>query len=317
MRRRNNGRIHVWKQFVVSRVSGSTLEYADRFYKASGGKKVRYFLKESFRNFSKVWGILTNRYAFIYHVDFVMTTKCSLRCRDCSNLMQYYTNPENIEFETIKRSIRRLLDVVDEISTLTILGGEPLLYPDITKIIELLLGKEKIKRIRIITNGTLLIKDEKLLELLKQPKMYVYISNYGKLSRRKDELIDIFKEENIEHYITKEEVLWSNCGTLDQKKRTEQELERQFEKCASDCLSLFKGELHYCPRSAHGTDLGYIPKRNGDYVDLLEEKPYRRMREELFRLINRKPQYILPCDYCDKGTKHMTPIPAAVQVKHE
>lgn len=38
-------------------------------------------------------------------IDFIVTERCSLRCRDCSNLMQYYKNPVDedmqLQFEAL------------------------------------------------------------------------------------------------------------------------------------------------------------------------------------------------------------------------
>ena len=37
---------------------------------------------------------------FIRSVDLILTEKCSLKCKDCSNLMQYYEKPINIQSNT-------------------------------------------------------------------------------------------------------------------------------------------------------------------------------------------------------------------------
>lgn len=48
---------------------------------------------------------------------------------------------------------------------------------------------------RIITNGTIFPKDERLIELLHNDKVYVYISNYGNLSRNLKRLETLFQRE--------------------------------------------------------------------------------------------------------------------------
>ena len=42
---------------------------------------------------------LTNNKKFLHSVDIVIAEKCSLNCKDCSNLMQYYKNAQNINMK--------------------------------------------------------------------------------------------------------------------------------------------------------------------------------------------------------------------------
>ena len=39
----------------------------------------------------------------------MITTKCSLKCRNCSNLMQYYTKPQDTELNQLFKSIDNLM----------------------------------------------------------------------------------------------------------------------------------------------------------------------------------------------------------------
>ena len=59
----------------------------------------------------------------IPHLDLVITECCSLKCRDCSNLMQYYQKPENLKTESIIQDLTNLLQCV-RVGELNILGGE-------------------------------------------------------------------------------------------------------------------------------------------------------------------------------------------------
>ena len=48
-------------------------------------------------------------------LDFVITERCSLRCKECSNLMQYYYAPKNFDVENLKNELDLICNVVDEI----------------------------------------------------------------------------------------------------------------------------------------------------------------------------------------------------------
>ena len=38
----------------------------------------------------------------------VISEKCSLKCKDCSNLMQYYLEPRNFSFDQVKNEFEEL-----------------------------------------------------------------------------------------------------------------------------------------------------------------------------------------------------------------
>ena len=69
-------------------------------------------------------------------VEIVITTKCNLRCPDCSNLMQYYEKPYHVEKDVIIASMRKLNKCFDWCDHYKILGGESFLYPDLKTILE-------------------------------------------------------------------------------------------------------------------------------------------------------------------------------------
>lgn len=91
---------------------------------------------------------------FLGGVEIDLTKRCTLRCKECANLMQYYKKPDRIPGETIRKSVICLLDSVDGIAMLKILGGEPLLEQElqpykeglICLLKELELHREELKR---------------------------------------------------------------------------------------------------------------------------------------------------------------------------
>ena len=41
----------------------------------------------------------------VKHLDLVLTEKCSLKCKDCSNLMQYYSRQKDSEIHLLFKSV--------------------------------------------------------------------------------------------------------------------------------------------------------------------------------------------------------------------
>ena len=82
------------------------------------------------------------------------TTHCQLRCPDCyRGTDRAGFQPVHGEPEAVKREIDELIRLRN-IQTLTISGGDPLLYPDLDEIVRY--AREKALEVMVLTNGVLL-----------------------------------------------------------------------------------------------------------------------------------------------------------------
>ena len=72
-------------------------------------------------------------------IDLMLTEKCSLKCKDCSNLMQFYAKPVDEDFEIVIKSIDKFLNTVDYVREIRLLGGEPLMYKRVDEVVKYLL----------------------------------------------------------------------------------------------------------------------------------------------------------------------------------
>lgn len=252
---------------------------------------------------------------YIQRMDLVLTTKCSLRCEKCANLMQYYKVGKDVPVNVIYESMDRLLNVVDFLETVYVLGGEPFLYDYLKDVLRFLKTYNNIGQIEVVTNGTIQVKDVQLWNELHDSRTVLSISNYGNLSRHKDELIQSCKMYHI-NYRYNEENWFYDTGNMCKRNRSKDELQKVFRDCGTQCRSLYMGELHYCPRSAHGMDLGLVPRKKSDYINLLNKTSRLELKESILRFIERT-DYILTCDYCDirVGNYYNKRYPAGVQTK--
>lgn len=257
----------------------------------------------------KFWAILSGRYSYLRQAELVLTTKCSLRCRDCANLMQYYNKPYDVDFRDVITSFENLVKNFEEINTIVLVGGEPFLSKNISEIIFHIAKFPQINHINIFTNGTI-IPNEKDIYALKNAKVKIIISDYGKLSRKKYELMDLCKKNDINFHLKNEDLCWGDVGDMEPRKRTSGQLSRQFKKCNNYCRSILNGKLFYCPRAAHGDDLGYI-NANNEYVNLLNCNVSKR---EIMNIVY-SSHYFSACDYCNYGTKEMVSITPGVQMQ--
>ena len=89
------------------------------------------------------------------HVEIVVGSKCTLHCRKCANLMQYYRIPIEFPLEQLKKDILMLLDLNITIGRVNLIGGETFLYAGLPDLISMLQNSPKVKSIRVVTNGTI------------------------------------------------------------------------------------------------------------------------------------------------------------------
>ncbi len=307
--------------------------YADMYYRAKyfGAKKIfniltllkldydvsvlsEYLLDEK-NNYTKYKNVVEHMLddkLVINHCEIVVTECCSLRCKDCANLMQYYSKPEHIDADEIINFFDNFLDTIDCLLDLRLLGGEPFVYPDLKRILDKYSNDDRIKRITIYTNSTIL-PAASLIKSLQNKKVVVHMSNYGKISRNVQKLDDTFNEYGIEHYIHSY-VKWKDIGKVYKRNYNVSTLTTLYQTCSmGKCYSFYRGKLYLCPRAAHGERLHFFENLSSEVVDFSTLFDKSAKRNELISLIQ-GTKFISACDYCNGSGKMADEIEAAVQV---
>lgn len=252
----------------------------------------------------------------LLHLDLVITECCSLKCRNCSNLMQYYSSPCNLTSEDVINDIGTLLECIS-IGELKIIGGEPFVNQGVlTDVLQYLSENytQKVDTINIITNGTIIPNEDCISTLAGIPRVIVTFSNYGNLSSHQEEFIKLCKQKGIRYSIIDDSFYWLDFGRPDKYDEPQEFVYRQYNNCYNrkNCNALYRGCLYVCPRQAHGIHLGMLPDINDEYVDL-HASSYGNtdeLRHSVIELVRRKTP-ISSCSYCIIG-KYVH-IPRAVQ----
>ena len=248
----------------------------------------------------------------IKYIDIVITESCSMKCESCSNLMQYYIKPRNSEYDLLIESVDKIMRVINTLFEFRILGGEPFVNKGIGNIVNRLREYKNAKNIVIYTNATIIPKGENL-ECLKNENVFVEITDYGRLSRNHDKLVELFQLNNIRYSTAVPK--WTDSGTINFQAKTEEKLIHMFENCCvNDNLTLLNGNLYRCPFSANAMNLGAIPINKADVVNLSEDNTaISSMAQDIIALYKQK-NYLTACSYCN-GRDYSTPeIDAAIQV---
>lgn len=266
------------------------------------------FIEEMIGNRRKYLSLITGECLCVNYTEIVITTYCSLHCRCCANLIQYYKCPYHIPVEELKRSIHKLTDTVDYINKIRILGGEPLLHPDLNIIVNDLCKRKNVDMVEIVTNGTIVPKSQALKKALQNKKVILQISDYGENSGHMRELINYCKKNGIHMQMALAEPIWNDYGGIQCRNRTRKELEQQFSRCTAYCYSLLHGRIHRCPRSSNGEDLKLFQCSPEEYVDLFADITKDELKKRIYNYIYHGPEKITACNYCDNGTNNMNKV---------
>jgi len=245
-------------------------------------------------------------------IDIMITEKCSMKCKDCANLMQYYIKPENADIEILFKSIDRLMSAIEHLYEFRVLGGEPFMNKDINKVINKLKTYKNFSNIVIYTNATIIPKNENLT-CLQSEKVTLEITNYGEsLSKNHDKIVEIYKQKNI-NYRTKDPGEWTESGKIKFYKRSKEELQRTFDNCCvKNTTTLMDGVLYRCPYAANATKLKAVPLVNEEVVHLKENKSIQETKKEINKFFNsNKP--ITACSFCGGRDYNTEKIKAAIQ----
>jgi hypothetical protein len=246
------------------------------------------------------------------YLDVVVTEACSMKCQDCSNLMQYYTRPRHSDLDLLESAVARIMESVDRVYEFRVLGGEPFVNKHVHRVIDALLGYRTVEKVVVYTNATI-VPTGRNLECLRDERVVVEITNYGHHSRKHDEMIEVLKENGVKH-LSKIPV-WTDSGRINYVERPAEVLDDMFRNCCvNDILTLLNGVLYRCPFSANGTNLGAIPADAADQVDLTGDLRGPELREHIKRLYARD-SHLRACLYCN-GRDYRTPrIEPAIQTR--
>lgn len=249
-------------------------------------------------------------------LDVQITEKCSLKCKDCSNLMQYYEKPQDSQTEILLRSIDRFVSSIDTLEEFRVLGGDPFMNKEMHKIVRKLSTYDKVKKIAVYTNARIVPKGENL-ECLKHEKVLVDITNYGETtSTAHEKVIEKLTNEKIA-FSTNRCVTWQDCGRiLPNRGKNDEELGIQFMNCCNrDLISLLHGKLYRCPFSANAANLKAIPINSKDEVNLIDEDiSIKDLREQIKNLYLDK-KFLTACNNCNGRDFNSVNIESAIQTK--
>ena len=248
---------------------------------------------------------------FLHSVDVVISEKCSLNCKDCSNLMQYYKSTKNLTYDTVVEDFDRMMGKIKHVYEVRLIGGEPFMNKDIYKIIEYLTKCPKITKLVIYSNAMVPIKPE-YQNILRDKKVVFALTNYEDYAKNAKNTLRVTESLDaigVAYRLHPPETL-TDSGVIKDFKRTIDENKKLFSDCCGkNLLTVTDGKLYRCPFAANADRLNAVPKSNLNSVSV------KASTNEITNYIS-KIDYLPACNWC-KGRSWDSPeiIPAVQTVK--
>jgi len=258
---------------------------------------------------------------FVNHLILNITNRCTLRCEECAVFIPYIEHPCDYDTDSILTDAKNIIEAIGPFKELNFFGGEPFLHKDLTELIRSFKDERSFERMCIITNGTIL-PDEKMIKAMKdEPRIYIRVSDYGKLSSKMDALIKCCQDNGIrcEHIDYK---FWYKKAEIRDFNETEKQLRYKFNCCMGasfPCVS--NGKLFLCKPAMVLCEMGIFPESSENYLDLINLRDVEKSERNkiIHKYIERMDtdDFIDACRYCQGKPNLMGHdiVPPAVQAK--
>lgn len=251
-------------------------------------------------NKRSVYKVRTDK-PFIGHLEIHIVDRCNLNCKGCTHYAPI-SNKQTVSLDGIKQDIRRLSELFDNIIECWLLGGEPLLEPDLLRDVITEFRKYFPKTDLSITTNGLLIPELKQddIDIIKSNNVTMMISDYTATNQMREQIKARFESEGISYTIGKprQDFHVMKIETPSFKP------DRMNDRCViSEIAYLKNGKLSKCPESllvkkmdeAFGTSV-YC----ADEIDIYKEK---NAWDIFTKLINP----IASCAYCNYPSREYRP----------
>lgn len=238
-------------------------------------------------------------------LEYHLVHSCNLRCAGCSHYSSLLNKLTYPNLEDIIADLSLLKSKVsDNLMLLKLLGGEPLLHPQICECLKEIRNLFPQAILVIVTNGILLKKmSDEFYDICSKSRIRIEITDYNLSNVNVEEIIPNLKELNIKSKVyrnSSKNLIWHYKHI----RLTEGKID-----CLSKCIyknicnNYRNGKIYLCPHIAYidffnnhfGTN---IKLDDTDYISLDEVSCFDELLE---RIQSTKPNFCYKyCNYYDK-----------------
>jgi hypothetical protein len=235
-----------------------------------------------------------------FQIEVHITEHCNLKCKGCVHFSplagEIFLDPAVFE-----KDCERLSKITNKLTVIKLLGGEPLLHPQLISFFEIARKYFKTTVIQLTTNGILLFKQpDEFWAACHKNKIYIEISDYP-VNIHIEEIRAKRKKYKVcvGYTVSKEKGMDKTSLDLDGAQNARANFASCGAAAAWGCVTLRDGKIYVCSTTAHiqffnehfGKDLRITEK---DYIDIYKVTGKR----EILGLLSNPIPF---CRYCNPG----------------
>lgn len=183
---------------------------------------------------------------YLLYCETSVCEHCNLNCKTCTHFCPLVTKPTFTDLKTFMQDLQVLSKKL-AIRKFRLMGGEPLLHPQINDFLRVTRQAFPHTKIQLVTNGILLPKMPKSFwETMRRYKIYLHWSKYPPMKNQEADLLSLIRSHRVRfdkcpeiiHFIPFTPFGFE--GKEDPKK--------SFSSCLNNhCVNLWHGKLYTCP----------------------------------------------------------------------
>lgn len=249
----------------------------------------------------------------MYPVQSMLTTRCTLNCKNCSLFMPYYEDKDQYTYDIteMKKDYDLLFSFTDYIPLICLVGGETFLYKELGTIIAYLSEhySGRYGGIVIPSNGTV-VPNETLLSIMRDAKVSVQVSDYTPVVNYKETLnkvCGLYEKYGILYSLHTFPAAWSDLGIPHSAPLKFPSVREHMLLCNPEYKTYNNGKLYYCNTSLSAEKVGLFSLAPDDYIDLRELPVCEESKRKIVRYsmgIFENKDYMSMCAVCNGCGAH-------------
>lgn len=244
-----------------------------------------------------------NKIDLVYNC-FIINSLCNLSCTHCVQFINNYPPRTriNIPTETICRDIDLWLELIDSVGTISVMGGETFMHPDIVKIVNKFAEHDNFGFISFPTNGLYPIRPQQL-EGIEDKRVIIAFGAYQHVANQQEleiyeKNVELVRSYGIAYTESKHLPTWIIPSGLYKVSDDIDYMTKMKQACLMPPrnLQVRAGKVHVCDKGVALYAMG-IADYPEDYFDLTQNTTLEEKRNRFREFVDK--QFYYTCAYCE------------------
>lgn len=261
-----------------------------------GGPPIPEALAESLRlaRYTQQSLVHENR-IYLGNVSLMVSERCSLRCKECSNLVPYFKHPAEWTTDYLLETLDSFMSLVDGVDELRLMGGDAMMHADIHILAEQALRRQKINVVTVFTNAVIPLQRKSWESVAGDNRLSFSVTDYGLPNQNIATFSESVRELGLKLKVLRHES-WFKLGVGRERRADATENRRIFESCDSiACTNIYAGRVYRCAIAPSAARQGIIPDHPDNFLTIHGRE--KATKEELWNFLFAKSA-MDACAYC-------------------